>query len=55
MVVNEFKSKIFGIASGVRQGLHLGPLLCNMVINDISECLYDLKFSRIIESSVDVS
>lgn len=40
VVVNGFQSIVLNISSGVPQGSHLGPILFNFFINDITECFF---------------
>lgn len=60
--INDFFSKFINVACGVSQGLHLGPLLFNLYINDIYKvfrysCLLlladDFKLYRIIKNKTD--
>lgn len=62
VVANGFVSNIYSITSGVPQGSHLGPILFNLFVNDITHCfknslplLYadDLKVVRVIKTQRD--
>lgn len=64
VVVNGYSSKTYNIASGVPQGSHLGPILFNIFVNDVTECFQqstpfmfadDLKIARVVSSYTDMS